>query len=311
MRAAVLYLVAAVGSLALGAEPVSKNEIGALDLRLREVGMTLASSPGNRPDPDFRGRQEIDDLRQWAFQKETLEKLHALRKIAASSDSEAARRALEEATALLDASIARANSIEIYWGTGTAPYWRRDWNAFATANALPASDAQQTLLALEADISKLLESGEFERAANEATPPLDREQHALMSRAQNEIVKATASASLVFRRRATPCPEEVVRGVEPDSNAKLTRGAPLQTFYPPSSIVHQQQGDIVLRTHVDTTGCATDVAIVVHSGYPDLDAAALRWFETARFLPQQVDGKAVEKELTFKVRFKLRDEKAG
>jgi TonB family protein len=76
-------------------------------------------------------------------------------------------------------------------------------------------------------------------------------------------------------------------------------------------LFREEQGDIVLRTHISDTGCAVDVAIVVYSGYPELDAAALRWFETGRFLPQQLDGKAVKKELTFKVRFKLRDEKTG
>jgi len=164
-------------------------------------------------DPDFRGRIEVDDVKQWCFPDETLAKLRSLRKTAASGDAKAGRAALDEANASLD-----------------------------------------------------------------------------------------------FRPRSTPCPPEIGRTVDSGSKAKLARADPLQTFYPASSLFREEQGDIVLRTHVNAAGCATDVAIVVHSGYPQLDAAALKWFETGHFLPEYADGKAVDKELTFKVRFKLRDE---
>jgi TonB family protein len=310
MRSGAVMVLLALSVRLLAGEAVSKVESAALDKRIHEVEQMLVplGSVFGPKDPDFRGRIEVDDVKQWCFPDETLAKLRSLRKTAASRDAKAGRAALDEANAILDASIARAKAIHTYWTSGSAPYWRRHWDSFAEANALPPSDVRVSLLTLEADIAKLLAAGEFERAANEAVPALDRELHAAMARAESEKAKGTSSASLDFRPRSTPCPPEIGRTVDSGSKAKLARADPLQTFYPASSLFREEQGDIVLRTHVNAAGCATDVAIVVHSGSPQLDAAALKWFETGHFLPEYADGKAVDKELTFKVRFKLRDE---
>ncbi|HEV8443822.1 MAG TPA: energy transducer TonB, partial [Steroidobacteraceae bacterium] len=306
MRSIARLALCLIGSLAVAADPVSSNDIKRLDERLHDVDTALAARSGSAQEPDFRGRREADDLRQWVYPDETLGKLHALQNAAATKDPEKARAALDEAMAILDASRDRAKAIETYWATGDAPHWRRHWDAFATANALPLSDTQQSLLTLEANISTLLEAGEFERAAREATPALDQELRTLMSRAQSEKAKDTPSDALAFKPRLTPCPQNKIPTEGPDSRARLTMSPPLDDYYPPSSIRREEQGDIVLRAHINESGCATDVAIVVHSGYPDLDAAALHWFESAWFIPQLKDGKPVSSEITFKIRFQLK-----
>ena len=48
-------------------------------------------------------------------------------------------------------------------------------------------------------------------------------------------------------------------------------------------------------------------AIVVHSGFDELDSAALRWMETAQYSPGFADGRAVAGETPIKVVFRLED----
>jgi TonB family protein len=70
-------------------------------------------------------------------------------------------------------------------------------------------------------------------------------------------------------------------------------------------------GSLVLRAKVDPAGCAKEFAIVVRSAVPTLDAAALEWFETARYSPATRAGRAVDAEHTFKVKFVLNEAPAG
>ena len=107
--------------------------------------------------------------------------------------------------------------------------------------------------------------------------------------------------ALRFIPRTTPCPRN--EGTSP--NATLATVAPPENYYPPSSKRRGEQGAIVLRAHIATDNCATEFAIVVSSGFPDLDQAALRVAEASTYLAATENGKTIEGYLTFKVRFTI------
>jgi TonB family protein len=63
-----------------------------------------------------------------------------------------------------------------------------------------------------------------------------------------------------------------------------------------------------VRARIADSNCATAFAVLVSSGYPELDAAALKVAEASRYLAAVEAGKPVASELTFKVRFELEEE---
>jgi TonB family protein len=62
-----------------------------------------------------------------------------------------------------------------------------------------------------------------------------------------------------------------------------------------------------LRLRIARTGCVTAAALVVHSGVPALDSAALQWFESSQFSPASSNGRAIDSELSLRIVFKLED----
>ena len=105
-----------------------------------------------------------------------------------------------------------------------------------------------------------------------------------------------------------------VDGVAPEagqSKPQLIDSRPVNEFYPPSAIARGETGSLVLRARVDREGCAKEFAVAVRSAVPALDAAALEWFETARYSPATRGGRAVDSEHTFKVKFVLDETPAG
>lgn len=82
---------------------------------------------------------------------------------------------------------------------------------------------------------------------------------------------------------------------------------PLDEYYPPGSIRSSEQGVSILQVCVGADGTlASAPALEAGSGYPRLDAAALKWArEALRFTPAQRDGKAVPACKGFRVTFKL------
>ncbi|HLQ11980.1 MAG TPA: TonB family protein [Steroidobacteraceae bacterium] len=83
---------------------------------------------------------------------------------------------------------------------------------------------------------------------------------------------------------------------------------PIDEFYPPGSIRLNEEGASTLQVCVAANGALAGApALQSSSGYPRLDAAALKWArEALRFTPAQQDGKAVPACKGFRVSFKLR-----
>ena len=68
---------------------------------------------------------------------------------------------------------------------------------------------------------------------------------------------------------------------------------PVEPFYPASAKARDEQGLTQLRCTLAVTGRLTDCVVHSSSGSLDLDQAAFRIAEEARYEPKRVDGRPV------------------
>jgi len=270
----------------------------------RELPQVYAKVPAG--ERDFRGRTFNDDIEQWVFSAQTRDEIEALEKRAAEANSAGeAKEIVARARERAQAEVLRAAAISQYWTAHLpAPYWRRYWDAVFESNRLPVEKPDSMLVATEQRITQSLDNGDFAQAGTQADE-LTAMLHESLNLASGRILKQRASA-VSFSPRKTGC----VQGAPPDPERRaprIIRSEAVESFYPGEAIARGETGAVVLRTRVDRAGCGTHVAIVVHSGVESLDAAALRWFESAQFAPAMVGSQLIDSELTFKVKFELQN----
>ncbi|MCQ2391896.1 MAG: energy transducer TonB [Kiritimatiellae bacterium] len=85
--------------------------------------------------------------------------------------------------------------------------------------------------------------------------------------------------------------------------------APPSSFrpkYPTNCRRRGEEGVVSLEIDVNVLGQAIDVRILISSGFPDLDEAAVKAAKKARFAPATQDGKAVPGRIRLPVEFKLK-----
>jgi len=75
--------------------------------------------------------------------------------------------------------------------------------------------------------------------------------------------------------------------------------------YPPLSRRMGEQGTVLVRALISSSGVAIRVETIQTSGYGRLDRAALEAVSRWRFVAAHVDGVAVEAWVTIPVRFEL------
>jgi protein TonB len=273
------------------------------DLAKAQKSIADASAKASKDETDFRGRTFASDVERWALTPETLAELDTIkaRARAAKSPSEA-ETAIGLARARLNENLERVKAIVGYWvDARPAPFWRAQWNQLHLANGVTTPAADPLLESIEARMKASLDDGDF-TAASKAGEELVPVLIAALDREATQILRAVKKPGFVSRK--SPCP----RGVAPEAGQKkplLVDSRPVNDFYPPSAIARGETGSLVVRAKVDSEGCAKEFALVVRSAVPALDAAALEWFETARYSPATRGGRAVEAEHTFKVKFVL------
>ncbi len=283
--------------------PEAVAAIAALEADVAKAQKSIAdaSEKASKDETDFRGRTFASDVAQWALTPQMLAELDTIKERARAAKSPAeVETAIGLARKRLNEELERVKAIVGYWVYARpAPFWRTQWNQIHAANgvAVPAPDPM--LETIERRMKASLDAGDF-TAAGEAGKEMVPVLFAALDREASQIMRAAAKP--VFVPRRSPCP----RGVAPDAGQKkpqLVDSRPVNDFYPPSAIARGETGSLVLRAKVDAKGCAKEFALVVRSAVPSLDAAALEWFETARYSPATRGGKAVEAEHTFKVKF--------
>ena len=249
---------------------------------------------------DSRGRSKLEDIEQWAYTAELDERVPALLKSARAAEDAQANADLEEAGRLVDGASTRAMAIGKYWQRSSIVLWRERWKSFATLNGLPAEPTDLPLLEAERSLHALLNAGDFSSAAEDGTN-VESKLQAAIRKATSELARARADADLKYVPRTTPClTADVAR-----KNAALTQGAPPDDYYPAGAKQREEQGEIVVRTHVTAAGCGGEFAVVVSSGYPDLDQGAIQLAEASRYAAAKDGENPVDGYVTFKVRFEI------
>ena len=187
-----------------------------------------------------------------------------------------------------------------YWQRSSTILWRERWKSFATLNALPAEPIDPSLLEAERSMHALLNAGEFSRAIGAGAIVEEKLQTAIRQ-ATTGLAQSRADAALKYVPRTTPCPTpDVAR-----KKAAMTQSAAPEDYYPAAAKQRDEQGEIVVRTHVNAAGCASEFALVVSSGYPDLDHGAIQVAEASRYAAGKDGETPVDGYVTFKVRFEF------
>jgi TonB family protein len=271
-----------------------------------EQGVRQLSATASDDERDFRGVTIAQDLDQWVLTRNTRDEIHGLREQARQSRSLAdARQALARAASLQSDDTKRAAAISSYWrGHLPAPYWRRYWQALFEANGVSVDAPDSLLVSIEGRMKASLAKGDFDAAGNQAD-----ELVSVFAESRDraaERIRHASGATPAYRARKTPCekPASRERG---DNRARLIHGEAVESFYPADALRRGEEGSVVLQARIDRYGCATDVAILVHSGVRSLDEAALSWFESARFSPATRNSVPIESELAWKIRFVLKE----
>jgi TonB family protein len=253
-----------------------------------------------RTPRDSRGRNKIEDLEQWAYTAELDGQVPALLKSARAAEDIQASADLDEAARLVNGASRRAMEIAGYWQRSSTILWRERWKSFATRNALPAEPIDPSLLEAERSLHALLNAGDFARAAGAGAIVEEKLQTAIRQ-ATIGLAQSRSDADLKYVPRTTPCPTpDVAR-----KKAAMTQSAAPEDYYPAAAKQRDEQGEIVVRTHVNAAGCASEFALVVSSGYPDLDHGAMQLAEASRYAAAKDGETPVDGYVTFKVRFEF------
>ena len=255
---------------------------------------------------DFRGRTVREDLQHWTGTPQSDQAIDDLVRQASHSRYPAdADVILKRATDLMSQDSQRAKEILNYWEAHLpAPFWRRYWKAFFESNGAAVATPDPMLLGIEKRMQAALDKGDFVTAARESDE-LVPVYAAARDRHLQELMKSRRDAA-VFQARKTACVAAAAAGGS-SQPARIVRGGSIDDFYPKTAIDRGEDGSVVLRARVDRTGCAKAVAVLVHSGVPSIDDAALAWFETAQFSPATENGLPIDSGLIWKVRFVLKD----
>jgi TonB family protein len=209
---------------------------------------------------------------------------------------------VDEADRILDGASARASEINLYWSQLNAVFWRERWKAFAETNGLSPDSTDPELASREQVVLGHLAKGDFPAAAA-ANADIETRLQAAIRTATADIMKKKNDADVKYYARNSPCPATDA----PRSNASITQAASPADYYPPSSRRREETGDVVVRARVAATGCATAFAVMVGSGYPELDTAAIRVAEASRYAAaMDARGQPVDASVTFKVKFTIK-----
>ena len=253
-----------------------------------------------RTPRDSRGRNKIEDLEQWAYTAELNGHVAALLESARAAEDVQANADLDEAARLVNEASRRAMEIAGYWQRSSTILWRERWKSFATLNALPAEPIDPSLLEAERSMHALLNAGDFARAAG-AGALVEEKLQTVIRQATTGLAQSRADTDLKYVPRTTPCPTpDVAR-----KKAAMTQSAAPEDYYPAAAKQRDEQGEIVVRTHVNAAGCASEFALVVSSGYPDLDHGAMQLAEASRYAAAKDGETPVDGYVTFKVRFEF------
>lgn len=89
-------------------------------------------------------------------------------------------------------------------------------------------------------------------------------------------------------------------------DAPLKPKRKIRPEYPRGSRERGEQGDVTLEFEVDADGTVKAARVVESCGFPDLESAAIKAMEKARFTPAQSGGRAVATSARLTLSFRLK-----
>jgi TonB family protein len=274
------------------------------------------------PLVDVRGRTAGQDVDRWLLTPENAARLDALR---AEAAAELARGSQGSLPATLNTVMGLVQR-EAYMSNLLSDYWTQ-W-AFATRHIATLQEIAAKLSPpapprdAAADVIAARVASDLEVAMG-ATSPGDQSTHrARLNSGHLDLMRAlnaargryAAQLSEQRRRqgqeeaaypRDTSCPEAVEQTSGNDKPGFAEHNPSPDSFYPPSSRRAEFEGGVTVKAWVTASGCMQKAAVYSSSGVPELDEAAIRWTEQARFRPAERDHRAADGVLVFIVRFNL------
>jgi serine protease Do len=241
---------------------------------------------------DIRGRTMIEDLHQFIR--------------AAKKESGAAQKSEDDRTAWLADLRSSLAKLQAYWNEVPALMRNRDMFAeFLSNNRLPSSTPHgAAVLSAESDLLAVLKN---------SRPGDDWRERALQLRAsyvqeRSALVKSQRSALALaqpMQLRASPCPAPATHTTGTAAPRLASDPERLQDYWPAASRRLGEEGTVIAAIHISTIGCVTGMSIVGFSGSDRLDAAVLKYLESASFTPAGTDGKPTENTVLMPIAFKL------
>jgi len=229
---------------------------------------------------DLRNRHYSDDFEQY------------LLPMIAGADSAVAPRNASDFGELFDLAKDRDQALRAYWTAVSGLMHNRDlWKPFLEHNHQPPDTPHTAgVLAAESSLKDLLGNGQ------PPTPEWAARAHALDEAYIDERNQMARRISIpaIYRARQSACPEPTTQtsGHERPRPAPGSR-AP-EEYYPPSLRRLGIQGLVVVSVKVNRSGCATEFAVEASSGADELDEAAMKWVDTAAFLPAEKDHAPID-----------------
>lgn len=198
----------------------------------------------------------------------------------------------------------RVQALQSYWKVVPAVMHNRDlWPAFLAHNGMDAGTLHDaSVQAAEAALRQ-------ELARGDPNPKWARLASALRDAyvtERNDLLRTPPRGSAQrLQPRDSPCPPPAVstsgRGVP--ALGPLTSS--LSDFYPEQMRRWGIEGKVLVRIRIDSSGCVAARLVVGSSGSDALDQAALRWIETATYLPAERNGHAIAVITTQPINFAL------
>ena len=197
-------------------------------------------------------------------------------------------------------------SLAAYWGV--APFVvnnRALWPSFLLLNHLPENTPHSPdVLAAESMLQDLVGKG-GPPTADWTARSRDLNRLYVEERRKMAYVASPIASAIDYRPRRSVCPTPADHASGGQTPKLASTPHSLQEYYPPELLRHGVEGYVILSLKINSSGCATEMAVAESSGSVDLDAAALSWVDTASFLPGEKDGKHVDGTTRFAVAFKL------
>ncbi|HEV7605872.1 MAG TPA: energy transducer TonB [Steroidobacteraceae bacterium] len=297
MKHLTLAALASLLVLCIPAMAARKNaQLQQLDEQYRQIFDLRNTLLRSNDLQDLRGRHPVDDVESWVVSKSTAQQVSALRKQAKSRDPAVSEPALAALKPLLDENLWRAQLLSDYWfRSAPAPFWRRNWQAFADKNQVLPEALDPRIVEIEARLIAQLDSGDFHQAVAHTVPELNTAFRSMLADIRGSLAKQKNAAFLTFVPHKRPCMTAAERAQAPSD------------FYPAGARRRGEEGTVILRTQVGPTGCANATAIVVSTGSAELDQAGLLTAEYTRFRAGSDHGKPISSEITYAVKFVIKE----